>query len=126
MERWTRLMVRHRWLVAAAWLVVLLAGGYLPEHSPLTHGFDVTFYVLSALAIVGALIAVIFIEPQRRRPKVDGPSEAALLAAVFGVYAVRGFDNLAWAKMFPNANDSSGGSGCGGGGCGGGCGGCGS
>jgi len=62
----------------------------------------------------------------RRRPKVDGPSEAALLAAVFGVYAVQGFDNFAWAKMFPNANDSSGGSGCGGGGCGGGCGGCGS
>src|ERR671935_282267 len=28
MERWTRLMVRHRWLVVAAWLVVLLAGGY--------------------------------------------------------------------------------------------------
>jgi uncharacterized membrane protein YdfJ with MMPL/SSD domain len=27
-ERWTRLMVRNRWLVAAAWLVVLLAGGY--------------------------------------------------------------------------------------------------
>jgi len=62
----------------------------------------------------------------RRRPKVDGPSEAALLAAVFGVYAVQGFDNFAWAKMFPNSNDSSGGSGCGGGGCGGGCGGCGS
>src|SRR5438132_4933359 len=28
MERWTRLMVRNRWLVVAAWLVVLLAGGY--------------------------------------------------------------------------------------------------
>jgi RND superfamily putative drug exporter len=27
-ERWTRLMVRHRWLVVAIWLVVLLAGGY--------------------------------------------------------------------------------------------------
>jgi RND superfamily putative drug exporter len=28
MERWTRLMVRNRWLVVAAWLVILLAGGY--------------------------------------------------------------------------------------------------
>jgi RND superfamily putative drug exporter len=28
MERWTRLMLRNRWLVVAIWLVVLLAGGY--------------------------------------------------------------------------------------------------
>ena len=28
MERWTKLMVRNRWLVVAIWLVVLLAGGY--------------------------------------------------------------------------------------------------
>jgi uncharacterized membrane protein YdfJ with MMPL/SSD domain len=28
LERWTRLMVRNRWLVVAIWLVVLLAGGY--------------------------------------------------------------------------------------------------
>jgi RND superfamily putative drug exporter len=28
MERWTRLMLRHRWLIVAVWLVVLLAGGY--------------------------------------------------------------------------------------------------
>jgi RND superfamily putative drug exporter len=28
MERWTRLMVRHRWPVLGVWLVVLLAGGY--------------------------------------------------------------------------------------------------
>jgi RND superfamily putative drug exporter len=27
-ERWTRLMIRFRWAVVAAWLVVLLAGGY--------------------------------------------------------------------------------------------------
>jgi RND superfamily putative drug exporter len=27
-ERWTRLMLRHRWPVLAAWLVVLLLGGY--------------------------------------------------------------------------------------------------
>src|ERR1051326_9473261 len=28
MEKWTRLILRHRWLVVAVWLVVLLAGGY--------------------------------------------------------------------------------------------------
>ena len=28
MESWTRLILRHRWLVVAVWLVVLLAGGY--------------------------------------------------------------------------------------------------
>jgi uncharacterized membrane protein YdfJ with MMPL/SSD domain len=27
-ESWTRLILRHRWLVVAVWLVVLLAGGY--------------------------------------------------------------------------------------------------
>ena len=28
MERWTRLMIRYRWAVVAAWLVVLVAGGW--------------------------------------------------------------------------------------------------
>src|ERR687887_2022981 len=28
MERWTRLILRNRWLVVAVWVVVLLAGGY--------------------------------------------------------------------------------------------------
>ena len=28
MESWTRLILRHRWLVVVVWLVVLLAGGY--------------------------------------------------------------------------------------------------
>jgi uncharacterized membrane protein YdfJ with MMPL/SSD domain len=28
MERWTRFILRNRWLVVAVWLVVLLAGGY--------------------------------------------------------------------------------------------------
>jgi uncharacterized protein (TIGR04222 family) len=59
----------------------------------------------------------------------DAVSEAALLAAVFGIYEVAALDRMSWARMFPN--DSSGSSsscgssgGCGGGG--GGCGGCGS
>jgi uncharacterized membrane protein YdfJ with MMPL/SSD domain len=28
LERWTRLVIRHRWAVLAAWLLVLLGGGY--------------------------------------------------------------------------------------------------
>src|SRR4029450_2219281 len=28
MERWTRLMLRYRWVVVAAWLVVLVGGGW--------------------------------------------------------------------------------------------------
>jgi len=73
---------------------------------------------------------------KRRRPSsTDAVSEAALLAAVFGVYEVSGLGKLAWARMFPNSNSSDsstgssscGSSGCGGGGGGGGgCGGCGS
>jgi EmrB/QacA subfamily drug resistance transporter len=37
----------------------------------LTHGFDVTFYALAALAIAGAVIAAIFIEPQNRLAPVE-------------------------------------------------------
>jgi uncharacterized protein (TIGR04222 family) len=70
---------------------------------------------------------------RRRGRKFEDPSEAALLAAVFGVYSVPAFDSIAWAAMFPKRASNSGvggggcgSSGCGGGGCGGGCGGCGS
>jgi EmrB/QacA subfamily drug resistance transporter len=42
------------------------AGTTTLSGSALTHGFDVTFYVLTGLAIVGALVAAIFIEPPRR------------------------------------------------------------
>lgn len=68
-----------------------------------------------------------------------GLSEAALLAAVFGIYIFPGLDEAVWRKIFPQPlvsasgstySGSSCGSGCGGGGgggCGGGgCGGCGS
>ena len=34
MERWTRLMVRNRWLVVAVWAVILLAGGYANSKLP--------------------------------------------------------------------------------------------
>jgi uncharacterized protein (TIGR04222 family) len=67
---------------------------------------------------------------KRGTPKTaDAVSEAALLAAVFGVYSVTGLDRISWARMFPSDSSGSGSScgssgGCGGGG--GGCGGCGS
>jgi EmrB/QacA subfamily drug resistance transporter len=45
----------------------------------LTHGFNVTFYALAALAVAGALVAGIFIEPQRRaEPAVDEGAVAVL------------------------------------------------
>jgi EmrB/QacA subfamily drug resistance transporter len=45
----------------------------------LTHGFNVTFYALAALAVAGALVAGIFIEPQRRaEPVVDEDAVAVL------------------------------------------------
>jgi uncharacterized membrane protein YdfJ with MMPL/SSD domain len=34
MERWTRWIVRYRWFVLAAWLVVLVAGGYAQSRLP--------------------------------------------------------------------------------------------
>ena len=75
-------------LAAVSTIATTYTGHYADSHagisalsgSALTHGFDVTFYVLSALAIVGALIAVIFIEPQRRRPKVEPVGEDAFVA----------------------------------------------
>lgn len=68
---------------------------------------------------------------RRDGKKLEDPSEAALLAAVFGVYTLGAFDSIAWARLFPSKSNSCGGGcgssgGCGGGGGGGGCGGCGS
>jgi EmrB/QacA subfamily drug resistance transporter len=53
------------------------AGIAAGSSSALTHGFDVAFYVLTALAVFGALIAAVFIEPQRQsqhaEPEVAAP-----------------------------------------------------
>ena len=53
------------------------AGITAGSSSALTHGFDVAFYVLTALAVLGALIAAVFIEPQRQpqhaEPEVTVP-----------------------------------------------------
>jgi uncharacterized protein (TIGR04222 family) len=71
---------------------------------------------------------------RRGGKKLEDPSEAALLAAVFGVYTLAGFGRIAWARLFPSKSKSNScagsgcgsSGGCGGGGSGGGCGGCGS
>jgi MFS family permease len=48
--------------------------------SALTHGFDVAFYVLAALAVLGAVVAAVFIEPQQAvEPEVVAPEPAATL-----------------------------------------------
>jgi EmrB/QacA subfamily drug resistance transporter len=38
--------------------------------SALTHGFDIAFSVLAVLAVIGAVIAALFVESRPRRPKV--------------------------------------------------------
>jgi EmrB/QacA subfamily drug resistance transporter len=45
----------------------------------LTHGFNVTFYALAALAVAGALVAGIFIEPQRPAEPVVDEEEFAMI-----------------------------------------------
>jgi sugar phosphate permease len=46
----------------------------------LTHGFDVTFAVLAAVAVAGALIAAIFIEPHPRREAATVPEQEIVIA----------------------------------------------
>jgi EmrB/QacA subfamily drug resistance transporter len=56
------------------------AGATLVSGSALTHGFDVTFSVLTGLAIVGALIAAIFIEPHTRAEELEPVAEEIAIA----------------------------------------------
>lgn len=95
--------------------------------------FRRTYAGSTALRNLASLFASLRSRRAQRSP--DAVSEAALLAAVFGVYGVAALGNPAWAKMFPkpgssNSGTSDSGSSCGSGGCGGGggggCGGCGS
>jgi hypothetical protein len=44
------------------------AGSTLSTPGALTHGFQTTFYVLTALAIAGALIAAAFVRPHQPQP----------------------------------------------------------
>jgi MFS family permease len=44
--------------------------------SALTHGFHIAFYVLAALAAVGALLSVLMLESRRAQPEPQRTSEA--------------------------------------------------
>jgi MFS family permease len=76
-------------LAAVSTLATTYTSRYADSHegvtalsaAALTHGFDVTFYALAALAIAGALVAGIFIEPQNRLVPVEqvGEEEIALI-----------------------------------------------
>ena len=60
-------------LAAVSTIATTASNGYADSHpgslatggAALTHGFQVTFYVLAALAIGGALVAAAFVRPQR-------------------------------------------------------------
>jgi EmrB/QacA subfamily drug resistance transporter len=74
-------------LAAVSTIATTHTGHYASSHagitplsgSALTHGFDVTFYVLTGMAIVGALVAAIFIEPQRNSAEVEPLGEEAVV-----------------------------------------------
>jgi hypothetical protein len=55
-------------------------GTTLLNGNALTHGFDVTFTVLAALAVVGALIAAVFIEPHVRVQELQPAAEELTVA----------------------------------------------
>jgi EmrB/QacA subfamily drug resistance transporter len=73
-------------LAAVSTIATTYTGHYVRSHtgttavsgSALTHGFDVTFYALTGLAILGALVAGIFIEPQRHANEPKPVGEGAL------------------------------------------------
>ena len=50
----------------------------VPSANALTHGFQVAFYVLTSLAIVGALVAAIFIEPRPRSTEIESFNAEAI------------------------------------------------
>jgi EmrB/QacA subfamily drug resistance transporter len=76
-------------LAAVSTIAVTSTNNYVQSHAgttardanALTHGFQLSFYVLTALAVVGALVAAIFVEPQRRPADVEplGSEAVAIL-----------------------------------------------
>jgi hypothetical protein len=47
----------------------------------LTHGFQIAFYVLAALALLGALVAAVLVESKPQVPEVESAPEPALALA---------------------------------------------
>ena len=77
-------------LAAVSTIATTYAGHYAQSHagttalsgSALTHGFDVTFYALTGLAIIGALVAAIFIEAQPRAAEIEQPISAETAVSI--------------------------------------------
>jgi EmrB/QacA subfamily drug resistance transporter len=61
--------------LAAVSTIAAAFGGNGASATDLTRGFDVAFWVLTGTAVVGALIAAIFIEPQRRPATAEPVTE---------------------------------------------------
>jgi EmrB/QacA subfamily drug resistance transporter len=66
-------------LAAATTIATTFTTHYVDSHAgitafsgaALTHGFEIAFYVLAALAALGALVAAVFIESQPGEPQVE-------------------------------------------------------
>ena len=54
------------------------AGTTASSGAALTHGFQIAFYVLAAIAAAGAILAALLIEPQTRDPELEFVHEGAL------------------------------------------------
>jgi MFS family permease len=54
------------------------AGATASSGAALTHGFAITFYVLAAIAVAGAIVAAVLIEP-RERAAVEDVDELELV-----------------------------------------------
>ena len=74
-------------LAAASTIAATYTSHYVSSHvgasagsgPALTHGFEIAFYVLAALAAIGAIVAAVFIESRPAEP-VEQPVEGAELA----------------------------------------------
>jgi EmrB/QacA subfamily drug resistance transporter len=66
-------------LAAAATIATTYTSRYVSAHagvtassgSALTHGFEIAFYVLAALAVLGAVVAAVFIESKPQTPEEE-------------------------------------------------------
>jgi EmrB/QacA subfamily drug resistance transporter len=75
-------------LAAATTIATTYTAHYVSAHAvaassgpALTHGFTIAFYVLAAIAAIGAVVAAVFIEPRPAAPQADGLEVGELLEA---------------------------------------------
>ncbi|HZC28534.1 MAG TPA: MFS transporter [Gaiellaceae bacterium] len=76
-------------LAAATTIATTFTARYVDSHagvtaftgSALTHGFGIAFYVLAALAALGAVVAAVFVESQPAAPQADAVEGEVVLEA---------------------------------------------